>query len=58
MVVFDVHFSSNMQYPEHQLEVVLRNVDFNAVPDKYRVPGNKVPCTLSLLFLNIGTRSR
>lgn len=56
MFKFSINFSSLYNYPQHYLEIVLKDLDLSAIQIAYRTPGATIPCTLSSNFLLVASR--
>lgn len=48
---FGVSFSSGLSYPNHYVEVVFEDINFDAIKAPYNTEGSEVPCTLSSDFV-------
>ena len=51
---FEVSFSSSLTYPDHYLEIVFQDLNFDAIKSPYNSVGSNVPCTLSSDFTSAG----
>ena len=51
---FELTFSSSLTYPDHYLEIVFEDINFDAIKSPYNIIGSSVPCTLSADFTSAG----
>lgn len=47
-----------MNYPEHYLEIILKDLDLSCLHPQYQKPGSTIPCTLSSLMTGVTGRSQ
>lgn len=58
LIDFNINNPNPSNYPQHYFEILFRDIDVSSLKAIYQIPGTKVPCTLSALFLPVTGRTQ
>lgn len=58
LIDFNINNANPSNYPQHYFEILFRDIDVSSLKAIYQLPGTKVSCTLSALFLPVAGRTQ
>jgi hypothetical protein len=58
LIDFNINNPNPSNYPQHYFEILFRDIDVSSLSAIYQIPGAKVPCTLSSLFIPVTGRTQ